>query len=89
VEVCHAARANSFFLRANGRINKCTVGLEHPANQVGWIRADGRMELDAARMAPWVRGLWSGVAEELNCSFQALAQAPGAAVARVSVPGTA
>ncbi|HET7904263.1 MAG TPA: radical SAM protein, partial [Candidatus Eisenbacteria bacterium] len=33
--VCYAARANSFLIRADGRVNKCTVALEHPNNQVG------------------------------------------------------
>ena len=30
--VCYAARGNSYVVRADGRLNKCTVALEHPNN---------------------------------------------------------
>ena len=71
--VCYAARANSFLVRANGRLNKCTVALEHPANQVGCIREDGTVEVTAPTVARWTRGLWSGSPEELRCPMHGLA----------------
>jgi len=42
--VCYAARGNSYVVRANGRLNKCTVSLEHPNNQVGHIHEDGPVD---------------------------------------------
>lgn len=74
--VCYAARGNSYVVRANGRLNKCTVALEHPANQVGMLRADGRVDVAAARLQPWMRGFWSGDREELECPMRGLAE-PG------------
>jgi uncharacterized protein len=67
VPICYASRANSFVVRANGRLNKCTVALEHPNNQVGAIREDGTVALDASRMSRWMRGLKTEDPEELGC----------------------
>jgi uncharacterized protein len=71
--ICYASRANSFVIRADGRVNKCTVALEDRRNQVGRIAADGSLEIDGARVAPWVRGLWSGEAGALACPLDGLA----------------
>ncbi len=65
--ICYAARANSLLIRANGRISKCTVALEHPNNQVGSLHEDGTVELRGAMMRKWMRGLASGDARELAC----------------------
>ena len=35
--VCYATQGNSLIVRADGRLAKCTVALEHPANVVGSI----------------------------------------------------
>ena len=70
---CYAARANSFLIRANGRVGKCTVALEHPHNQVGVIREDGTLDLMAPRMAMWMRGLKSDKREELRCPMEGYA----------------
>lgn len=71
--VCYAARANSFVVRANGRIGKCTVALEHPNNQVGSIREDGTLDLVAPKMAMWMRGIKSNKREELECPMEGYA----------------
>ena len=78
--VCYAARPDSFVIRANGRINKCTMALEHPANQVGKILEDGTVDVSAEKLMPWARGIFSGNAEQLECPMMGLAE-PG-------VPGT-
>jgi uncharacterized protein len=72
--VCYAARANSFVVRANGRLNKCTVALEHPNNQVGRIREDGTVEIDPSKMVQWMRGVRSGNAKELKCPMKGYAE---------------
>lgn len=74
-DICYAARANSFVVRADGRLNKCTVALEHPHNQVGRLREDGTMELIAASVRPWMRGVESGDRAELQCPSRGLADA--------------
>jgi uncharacterized protein len=70
--ICYAARRNSLLIRSDGRINKCTLALEAPENQVGWIGEDGRLHIDDARMTPWLRGLWSGSPEALHCPMTGL-----------------
>lgn len=72
VSICYAAKANSFLVRANGRINKCTLALDHPANDVGTLREDGTMEISSERMFPWMRGLRSSAPEELACPMKGL-----------------
>jgi uncharacterized protein len=66
-ELCYAARANSFVIRADGRVNKCTVVLEEAANQIGRLTADGELALDQRAVQPWLRGLWSSDAAALEC----------------------
>ena len=73
--ICYAARANSFVVRANGRLNKCTVALEEPSNQVGVLREDGTVELKPAPMKLWMRGLKSGDAAELKCPARGMSKA--------------
>ena len=71
--ICYAAKANSFVVRANGRLNKCTVALEHPNNQVGNIKEDGTVELLPQKMMMWMRGLESGNPDELGCPMHGYA----------------
>ena len=78
-EICHAAWGNSFVVRADGRISKCTVALAHPANDIGRLHEDGRMEIDAPRARPWLRGLRSGLQLELLCPMIGLADPEPAA----------
>jgi uncharacterized protein len=80
--VCYAARANSFLVRADGRLGKCTLALDSPENQIGRIHADGRLVIDAASMLGWMRGLLSGDDEAMACPLRAwpdAAAAPGRA----------
>jgi uncharacterized protein len=71
--VCYAARANSFVVRANGRLNKCTVALEHPNNQVGGLKEDGTVDLLPQKMMMWMRGLKSEDPGELGCPMNGYA----------------
>lgn len=74
-QACYAAAANSFVVRADGTLGKCTVALSHPENQVGRLHEDGRMDLDVTKMKRWMRGLWSGDAQELGCPKRGYADA--------------
>jgi uncharacterized protein len=88
-KICYAARADSFVVRANGRLNKCTVALEHPNNQVGDIHEDGTVELLPPKMMGWMRGLTSEDPGELACPMQGYAEPiPLAAVAVGGLGGT-
>lgn len=67
VSVCYAANANSFAVRSDGALLKCTVRLDDPANLIGHIDEEGRLVLDQHKLRPWVRGLVSLDARELAC----------------------
>ncbi len=52
--VCYAARPYNFLIGASGKVMKCTVDLDkHDRNVVGYLRPDGRMELDQDKLALW------------------------------------
>ncbi len=76
--ICYAVHTNSYVVRADGRLNKCTVALEHPANQVGQMLEDGTLRVSEPRMQTWLRGLYSGDARELMCPMRGVADPPAA-----------
>lgn len=65
--ICYAARANSFVLRADGRLGKCTVALNDARNDVGHLNLDGTLEVKNERFFPWIRGLYTGNLDTLAC----------------------
>lgn len=52
--VCYAARGDSYVIRADGRVQKCTVALEHPQNTIGRIDASGALQLEQEMAKAWV-----------------------------------
>jgi uncharacterized protein len=72
--VCYAARGNSFVIRSNGEVAKCTVALSHPENRVGLLHEDGHLELDGSKMFGWIRGVFSKKPEELACPMKGHAE---------------
>lgn len=72
-EPCYAATANSFVIRATGEIGKCTVSLRHPNNRLGILNSDGTASVDHEKFAGWVRGLFSGKKDELQCPMKGFA----------------
>lgn len=70
--VCYAARGNSFVIRADGRVNKCTVALEAPENQVGFLQPDGKLRLRAEAIRPWMRGFGPAGPDALACPMKGL-----------------
>lgn len=65
--VCYAAKANSFSIRANGVVQKCTVALNDDVNTIGRLHPDGTMTLDEEKLRKWI------FASEKGCPLQALA----------------
>ncbi|MCH9649647.1 MAG: radical SAM protein [Deltaproteobacteria bacterium] len=72
--ICYASATNSFVIRSNGAISKCTVALTDSRNLLGRISQDGSLEIDADKLNGWARGLLSGNSEELRCPLQGLPQ---------------
>ena len=65
--VCYAAKANSFVIRADGRVGKCTVALKDERNTIGTINKDGEIAIDKDKILPWLRGLNNIDYETLSC----------------------
>jgi uncharacterized protein len=68
--ICYASKANSFAIRANGRIAKCTVGLHDPRNDVGYLSLDGQLIIDNEHIRLWLAGLQSNDSTILACPFR-------------------
>jgi uncharacterized protein len=73
---CYAAKGNSFVIRATGGVNKCTVMLSDPRNDVGRIMEDGRIVLDAAKVKPWMDGFKTRDWETLHCPMGSVSKQP-------------
>jgi len=69
MDVCYAARPNSFVIRADGGIAKCTVALNDPANTVGRLLPDGSLRIDNAQLGPWVRGWATRDQDAVRCPY--------------------
>jgi len=65
--VCYAAQTNSFLIRADGRIGKCTVALADERNHIGELLENGTIKIATDRLALWTRGIKSQNAAELSC----------------------
>lgn len=69
--ICYAAKPNSFVIRADGTLAKCTVAFASPHNNVGRLESGGTMELDNSKLRTWAEGLRTGVQEQLVCPWNA------------------
>ncbi len=67
IHVCYATKLNSFVIRADGRISKCTVDLYNDKNYIGKLNNDGSMNIDKEKLLWWSRGLFSENKQELLC----------------------
>lgn len=73
---CYAAAANSWVIRADGRVAKCTVALSDARNDVGRLTPDGNLEIDSDKVRPWIRGIFSNDEHELGCPLPGLPESP-------------
>lgn len=65
--VCYAGRPTSFVVRSDGQIVKCTVGLDDPENEIGFIAEDGTLKIDQSRIRKWLEGAVRLDEEKLRC----------------------
>jgi len=84
---CYASAANSYVVRSNGELAKCTVALRHPENRVGVLLDDGAVTLDAEKMMGWMRGVFSGESEALACPMNGLVEPRPWSEERVALGG--
>ena len=65
--VCYAARPNSFIVRSDGSVGKCTTALKASSNNVGHLSDDGSLELDVEKLQKWFAGYATFDKKILSC----------------------
>lgn len=65
--ICYAGRPTSIVIRPDGRLAKCTVGLDDPENHIGCLKANGVLKIDQSKIQPWFKGAVSLDREILRC----------------------
>ena len=70
--ICYAAKLNSFVVRADGKLGKCTLGLDDPQNMIGKLNRDGTIIFDHDSLKNWSAGLMDGNYLQLRCPRQYL-----------------
>ncbi len=58
-ELCYAAKPNSFAVRADGTINRCTVILDDELNNIGKLNKEGQLDIDQRKASLWTSFLFS------------------------------
>ena len=61
-KICYASYPHSMIFRAGGRIEKCTVCLDHPKNRLGFVDSEHGVVIDDA-----VNQMWSGFELKQTC----------------------
>jgi uncharacterized protein len=70
--ICYATRPNSLLIRSNARLGKCTVALDDPRNDLGYIAEDGTIVVNNDKLGPWIRGLASLEIVEAACPLRGM-----------------
>lgn len=86
VAVCYAGKANSFTIRADGTIGKCTLALNSDYNKVGQLNHDGTLSLNGPKLGRWLQGLSSMNIGDLACPAHKVAQTAKLDAETVPIP---
>lgn len=65
--MCYAAMPNTFVIRSNGRLAKCTVALNNAKNDLGFLQTDGTFHFDGDQQVPWIKSLQTLDSAVLAC----------------------
>jgi len=76
-KVCYASKLNSFVIRSDGTVGKCTVALYDDRNNIGRLLRDGTVEINPEKAMWWARGLFSGNDDQLACPLSIRKEAEG------------
>jgi len=68
--ICYACRPDSFVIRVNGKIQKCTVMLANNKNTVGEIQENGSLKIDKMLLIPWIKGIIKTDPKKTRCPAQ-------------------
>lgn len=75
ISMCYASKPNSFVIRADGNLAKCTVAFSDTRNHVGHINDDGTLEIENNKVRTFMRGFQSMDREELHCPMKGMPKA--------------
>lgn len=67
--ICYASKPNTFAIRSDGSIAKCTVALDCEFNKVGKILPDGTLEIDSKKYLLWSEGFDEMDKVKLGCPY--------------------
>lgn len=65
--VCYASKLNSFIIRSDGGLSKCTVAFHDDQNNIGTLREDGSFSLDMDKVRQWAKPLFQGDKKGASC----------------------
>jgi len=66
-KICYACKPNSFHIRADGSIGKCTVAIDQEFNDLGRLDEFGKIVIDKKKMSRWTHALVSLDPAEMKC----------------------
>ena len=67
--ICYAAKPNTFAIRSNGTIIKCTVAMDCEENHVGKILSDGTLDIKSDKFLMWSQGFDNMDELKLDCPY--------------------
>jgi uncharacterized protein len=77
LQCCYAAMPNHFVIRANGKVQKCTVALYDERNDVGELLPDGTFKWNSQkRLREWSLGLLEGDPKRMSCPWSEMRLRP-------------
>jgi uncharacterized protein len=65
--ICYASAQNSWVIRADGTLAKCTVAFDDDRNKIGFIRENGTLFLEQDKIQLWLRGLKTRDSAVMGC----------------------
>lgn len=75
-KICYAAKPNAYTIRANGKLNKCTVALSDSKNDIGKINIDGTFEMNHQKHKEWINGVFTKNINTLECPYSTIKTTP-------------
>jgi len=70
--ICYASKTNTYLIRSDASLGKCTVALTEEVNNIGYLKENGELELDQNKCRLWAIGLQTEDSKHLACPYYAL-----------------
>lgn len=70
--ICYASKTNTYLIRSDASLGKCTVALDEEVNNIGKLKENGELELDQEKCRLWSIGLQTENPDHLACPYYSL-----------------